>query len=98
MITLLRIHEGYTLQTYSSFLDYLHHPCSNFREWQGHQFQYQCKDTALDCLSLQNNSQQLIKRGFIKDCNNEIGSHIEIGNILGLKGRFFILNMSKLEN
>ena len=72
LCTLLRILQNDTLQTYSSFLDYLHHPCSNFREWQGHQFQSQCKGTALDCLSLQNSSQQLIKRSFIKDCIHSI--------------------------
>ena len=62
LCTSLRILQNDTLLTYSSFLDYLHHPCSNFQERQGHQFQSQCKGTVLDCWSLQNSSQQLIKK------------------------------------
>ena len=81
LCTLLRILQNYTLQTYSSFLDYLHHPCSNFREWQGHQFQSQCKGTVLDCWSLQNSSQQLIK-SFIKECHHSILSIIKLVHTL----------------
>ena len=60
------IEEIYQLKTYSSFLGWLHHPGSNFQRYQGHQYQSQCKDTLLDCLNLQSNSQQLNQK---RDCN-----------------------------
>ena len=49
------------MQTYSKFLGCLDLQHSSFQHYLDHQYLFQCKDTVLDCLRLQNSRQQLIK-------------------------------------
>ena len=50
------------MQTYSKFLGCLDLQHSSFQHYLDHQYLFQCKDTVLDCLRLQNSRQQLIKK------------------------------------
>ena len=54
--------NGIEVQTYSKFLDCLDLRHNNFQGYLDHQYLFQCKDTVLDCLRLQNSRQQLIKK------------------------------------
>ena len=70
------------MQTYSKFLGCLDLQHSSFQHYLDHQYHSQCKGIDRDCWSLQNSSQQLIKRSFIKDCNHSILSITKLVHIL----------------
>ena len=78
----MKIENSGVMQTYSKFQGCLDLQHSNFQRYWDHQCLSQYKYTVLHCLSLQNSSQQLIKRSFIKDCNHSILSITKLVHIL----------------